>query len=237
MGLGDILEKNFLSHIKQGDILMVSEGKANVDDMFTLKDGILEMYLDKETYERAGLVGRPHGPKGSQARGSRWVVSYDLSRPSMRHGKNGFDRLVHASQTVFKQPLSWLICDSESISLVIDSWPKRPSSTITCNPEALGLGNTAKVPMEIAQEILSQGDRTSLEMSATDIYEWLSLIRLNSPRVEADDKVDPFVARHKWFAFMATGFFRSEIGDSAELSVLRPGNGENDYLMWEIRQE
>lgn len=131
--------------------------------------------------------------------------------------------------------------------------------------------------MEIAQEILSRGDRTSLEMSATDIYEWLSLIRLNSPRVEADDKVDPFVARyhtpegslgregisrirwsgfispkwlsgtftqvlsscprHKWFAFMATGFFRSEIGDSAELSVLRPENGENDYLMWEIRQE
>lgn len=30
------------------------------------------MYLDKETYERAGLVGKPYGPKGSRGLKARW---------------------------------------------------------------------------------------------------------------------------------------------------------------------
>lgn len=34
--------------------------------------GILTMYLDRETYERAGLVGRPHGVKGKRSGKPRW---------------------------------------------------------------------------------------------------------------------------------------------------------------------
>lgn len=30
------------------------------------------MYLDKETYERAGLVGKPHGVKGQRGLKPRW---------------------------------------------------------------------------------------------------------------------------------------------------------------------
>jgi ribonucleases P/MRP protein subunit RPP40 len=30
------------------------------------------MYLDKETYERAGLVGKPHGAKGARGLQPRW---------------------------------------------------------------------------------------------------------------------------------------------------------------------
>lgn len=30
------------------------------------------MYLDKETYERAGLVGKPHGAKGKRGLKPRW---------------------------------------------------------------------------------------------------------------------------------------------------------------------
>lgn len=32
------------------------------------------MYLDKETYERAGLVGKPHGAKGNRGQKPRWSV-------------------------------------------------------------------------------------------------------------------------------------------------------------------
>lgn len=34
--------------------------------------GTLTMYLDKEAYERAGLVGKPYGPKGSRKLKPRW---------------------------------------------------------------------------------------------------------------------------------------------------------------------
>lgn len=30
------------------------------------------MYLDKETYERAGLVGQPYGAKGNRGLKPRW---------------------------------------------------------------------------------------------------------------------------------------------------------------------
>lgn len=91
------------------------------------------MYLDKETYERAGLAGRPQGAKGNRGLKPRWsalpmssqkvfalfallksrsiVVSYDLRNPSMLHGKRGFDRLLFASKKVLNQSLTWLFCN------------------------------------------------------------------------------------------------------------------------------
>ena len=39
------------------------------------------MYLDKETYERAGLVGQPHGVKGKRGLKPRWgMLSSEFSR-------------------------------------------------------------------------------------------------------------------------------------------------------------
>jgi ribonuclease P/MRP protein subunit RPP40 len=41
---------------------------------FDLADGLgnLKLFLDKETYERAGLVGKPHGVKGKRGLKPRW---------------------------------------------------------------------------------------------------------------------------------------------------------------------
>lgn len=69
------------------------------------------MFLDKETYERAGLVGKPHGAKGNRGSKPRWVVEHDLRSPSMFKGRKGFDRLVYACKNVLNEPLSWLFCD------------------------------------------------------------------------------------------------------------------------------
>lgn len=73
---------------------MFSEGRVDADNVFSLKDGrislspflaprviifanpaisgTLTMYLDKETYERAGLVGKPYGVKGQRDLKPRW---------------------------------------------------------------------------------------------------------------------------------------------------------------------
>ncbi|KAK2755904.1 hypothetical protein FQN54_005700 [Arachnomyces sp. PD_36] len=56
--LSALLESEFFNtYIKIGNILMLSEGIAGEDNKFSLKDGVLKLDLDKESYERAGLVG------------------------------------------------------------------------------------------------------------------------------------------------------------------------------------
>jgi ribonuclease P/MRP protein subunit RPP40 len=62
--------------------MMLSEGRVGVDNVYMLKEGmthsfinllvvlvtslgILTLHLEKEKYERAGLVGKPDGVKGS----------------------------------------------------------------------------------------------------------------------------------------------------------------------------
>jgi len=69
--------------------MMLSEGTIGVDNVIVLKSGKsrrivsrhatwltgpgnLKLYLDKETYERAGLVGKPHGVKGKRGLKPRW---------------------------------------------------------------------------------------------------------------------------------------------------------------------
>lgn len=34
-------------------------------------------------------------------------------------------------------------------------------------------------------------------MEATELYEWLSLIRLESPRIDAKDEIDPYLSRYE----------------------------------------
>lgn len=52
--------------------MMLSEGRRGIDNVFALKSGRLTMLLDREAYERAGLVGKPHGVKGKRGSKPRW---------------------------------------------------------------------------------------------------------------------------------------------------------------------
>jgi ribonuclease P/MRP protein subunit RPP40 len=51
---------------------MLSEGRRGIDNVFTLRSGRLVMFLDKEAYEKAGLVGKPQGVKGKRGLKPRW---------------------------------------------------------------------------------------------------------------------------------------------------------------------
>lgn len=55
---------------------MLSEGKTTIGNLFTLREGILDLYLDRETYERAGLEGKPYGNKGDRGSKPRWSKSW-----------------------------------------------------------------------------------------------------------------------------------------------------------------
>ncbi|KAF3173133.1 hypothetical protein TWF788_009203 [Orbilia oligospora] len=110
MGLKDILEKEFYNHyIRQRNILLLSDGRIDVDDVYCLYDGTLYLFLKKDTYEKAGLVGKQATFGGRKK--ERWVIELNLREPHMIHGRKAFDRLVWSFTNVFKQQNAWLFCD------------------------------------------------------------------------------------------------------------------------------
>ncbi|KAM0286451.1 hypothetical protein ACHAQH_000877 [Verticillium albo-atrum] len=158
--------------------------------MFSLREGLLTMYLDKETYERAGLVGKPYGAKGKRSLKPRWIVSYQLRDESMLHGKKGFDRLLYACKNVFQQPVTWLAPSPDPLE-------EHAPIKFTSNP---GLVNGAEVvipSLSIPSQVLSEGDRSGLEDFASETYEWLSMVRLESPRIAVGDNINSYLSRYQ----------------------------------------
>ncbi|KAI5921492.1 ribonuclease P 40kDa subunit [Camillea tinctor] len=226
MTLGQVLEGEFFTqYIKIGNIMMLSEGRIDSDNVFSLKEGAepsfsskslslplasvvamdksdfyrfigtLTMYLDKETYERAGLVGKPHGVKGKRGLKPRWIVQFDLRSPSMLHGKKGFDRLTYACKTVLSKPTTWLFCN---LSKESDSGPLQQHfpTRYTSSPNLVE-GLAVNVPPLTPPQVFLEGDdQSDLDEYATDIYEWLSLIRLESPRLSTSDTIDPYLSSY-----------------------------------------
>lgn len=52
-------------------------------------------------------------------------------------------------------------------------------------------------PLAVPADVVENGDRPGLEDFATETYEWLSLVRLQSPRVAAGDNIDPYLSRYQ----------------------------------------
>lgn len=94
------------------------------------------MFLEKEIYERAGLVGKPFGAKGNRGSKPRWIVEHNLRSPSMFKGKKGFDRLLYACKNVLNEPLSWLFCNlsSQGKTLSLPSVIQLTASSSTRKP-------------------------------------------------------------------------------------------------------
>lgn len=196
MTLGQVLEKDFFQeYIKIGNIIMLSEGRPGHDNVFTIKDGKLTMFLDRETYERAGMVGETHGVKGDRGLKPRWIVEYDLRAPASFPGKKGFDRLIYATKNALDFPVTWLFCN---LGKTPESDPLAAHfpTTYTSTP---GIANdfSVLVPgLRPESNTVVKDDRDEAERFATETYEWLSLVRLGSPRVEDGDKVDSYISQY-----------------------------------------
>ncbi|EHA56964.1 hypothetical protein MGG_06856 [Pyricularia oryzae 70-15] len=196
MTLGQVLEKDFFQeYLKIGNILMLSEGRPGQDNVFTIKDGKLTMFLDRETYERAGMVGITHGVKGERGLRPRWIVEYDLRAPASFPGKKGFDRLIYATKNALNFPVTWLFCNlgkTPEPDPLLAHFP----TTYTSTP-----GIAQDFPVLIPElkpesNTVIKDDRDEAERFATETYEWLSLVRLGSPRVSVGDEVDPYISQY-----------------------------------------
>ncbi|RFU36008.1 hypothetical protein B7463_g405, partial [Scytalidium lignicola] len=156
---------------------------------------ILTLHLDKESYERAGIVGKPEGVKGGRGSKPRWVVEINLRLPSMLHGKKGFDRIVYAFKNVLTAPVTWFFCDLSTTAPVKDLLDQHFPTRITCQPiisqDIRTNMPTLAPPAELGPE--HDGD---FEEFSCEIYEWLSLVCLESPRIDPDDNIDSFLSRY-----------------------------------------
>ncbi|KAK0715907.1 ribonuclease P 40kDa subunit-domain-containing protein [Lasiosphaeris hirsuta] len=198
MSLQDILTGVFFAeYIKKGDVMMLSGGRRGIDNVYSLKHGVLTLFLDKEAYERAGLVGKPDGVKGKRGLKPRWVVTLDLKGDSMFPGKKGFDRLVYAAKNALNTPVTWLFCNTSSTTPNPDPLAQHSPSDITSAPEVSQNIDVAMPVLQPEVEFLTTGHKEDLESFSTEIYEWLSLVRLQSPRVRLGDQIDPFLCRYQ----------------------------------------
>jgi len=95
-----------------------------------------------------------------------------------------------------------------------------------CSPEVAQNVDTIMPSLRPPSESATGGARDEFEYYATDLYEWLSLVRLQSPRVLAGDQIDPYLCRYQvpgddkaslckitWRGFLAPSWSRQTLID------------------------
>ncbi|KAJ0346857.1 hypothetical protein COL26b_007718 [Colletotrichum chrysophilum] len=115
----------------------------------------------------------------------------------MLHGKKGFDRLLYACKNALNAPVTWLFCNATATTPSPDPLEQHFPTRYTCEPSVVTDCQVQMAPLAVPSETIESGDRPSLEDYATETYEWLSLIRLQSPRVAAGDNIDPYLSRYQ----------------------------------------
>lgn len=67
----------------------------------------------------------------------------------------------------------------------------------TPSPQTNEHPDAAVPPLAPPPAIISDCERDELPEFASEVYEWLSLLRLRSPRVSSADSVDPYLSRYR----------------------------------------
>jgi ribonucleases P/MRP protein subunit RPP40 len=110
----------------------------------------------------------------------------------MLHGKAGFERLARAAREVLNHSVSWLFYDlsnqSDSPGPILKHHPLRQQTERQTFPkQRVSCIDLCSLSVESLRE----------PSNATGIYEWLSMISLDSPRLDRLDKVDPYLSRYE----------------------------------------
>ncbi|KAF2198656.1 hypothetical protein GQ43DRAFT_443139, partial [Delitschia confertaspora ATCC 74209] len=196
MKLGDILSGDFFNqHVKQGNIALLSSGRPNIDDshIFSLRAGILRIELDRATYERCGLQGRPIEDGGKKHKKARFVVEYDLKASSAVAGKKGFQRLMRATETVLNKTVTWLFCDLDGNGLKEGPILKHQPVIYNVQPSETRMEDVLvpRLHKNILEEVVKDQDE------CLELLEWLHLVSLKSPRLFSTDSISEFLSRYR----------------------------------------
>lgn len=140
----------------------------------------------------------------------------NLRSPSMLRGKRGFERIVWAFKNVLNHSVTWLFHDFDSnselgkaiaiaksrdknvtdCSITVEDVPitKHHPVTKECSPQQK---TTERVRVSYLSPPHSSDSNDDFEDWALEIYEWLSLVAMKSPRILSEDTIDPFLSRYQ----------------------------------------
>jgi len=123
----------------------------------------------------------------------------------MLHGKKGFERIVWAFKNVLVDSVTWLFYDFNRSST--SSRPDKVQPDLSKN---LGSGEPlahyhpiwkACQPRLIRAEVLTPAMRLPSaddhEEEQMQIVEWIDLVRMGSPRLDPNDKIDQYLSRYE----------------------------------------
>lgn len=132
----------------------------------------------------------------------------------MLHGKKGFERIVWAFENVLNESVAWLFCDrasgqkgwnflkteiSNNSNIIKDSedepLQKHQPQIIECDMVQTSHRQVLVPPslhMPIAETIPSE----QVQEHWGSLAEWLAMVFLESPRVDANDTIDPYLSRY-----------------------------------------
>ncbi|MCJ1368302.1 hypothetical protein MMC16_007444 [Acarospora aff. strigata] len=205
--LSALLQGDFFNvYIKSGNVLMISEGRPGVDDIYSLANGILKLELSKESYERAGLVGKAIRDGARKHVKTRYAIEVNLRLPSMLHGKKGFQRIVWAFKNVLNSAVTWLFHDLEKSTNSPDDGTVVPAQFGGCggmfqawksNGPYRTFASANPEASSDPEDLCPTGHLEDFEDYAVDTSEWLGLLALDSPRVQAGNSIDPYLCRYE----------------------------------------
>ncbi|KAK3056125.1 hypothetical protein LTR09_002631 [Extremus antarcticus] len=191
MKLSELVSGEFFNqYIKTGNILMLSEGRAGTDHMFSLVDGILRIEVDKATFERMGLEGKPIPTAGRKHVKIRYAIELNLRLPSMVRGKKGFERILWAFKNVLDRSVTWLFYDLRSPTNISGpiSTQQPLMKTIEVETQALSQVTVPQLPQISEQEDYDV---------AIELLEWVTLAAADSPRIRTQDTADSYLSRYQ----------------------------------------
>ncbi|KAK9454958.1 ribonuclease P 40kDa subunit-domain-containing protein [Dipodascopsis uninucleata] len=214
--MASFLKPQFLdSFIKRENCLILSLDAIDTADVFCIYNGFLRMSLQRETYEKGGLLG-----KQSKFSKLRYNVEYNLRKPEMVRGNKMFDRLVWALEnTPLENERSFLVAIYSSLNSTaeLQQFPADlfQFTEYTNILEVKDLGNVFIPPLDpfedipdlsaIASKKLKASEQTSYEREVVNeniehILEWAGLLSLDSDRLNATDKIDSLLSTYRVFS-------------------------------------
>ncbi|KAI9840954.1 MAG: hypothetical protein M1830_007901 [Pleopsidium flavum] len=139
------------------------------------------------------------------------VVEVNLRLPSMLHGKKGFERIVWAFNNVLNSAVTWLFYDCEDKGNSSDGGMIVPAQSTRDPPAPVSkhhpIVKTSRPQIAELASILvpplgpPKRDAISFledfEDYAVDWSEWVGLLALDSPRLQASDSVDVYLSRYE----------------------------------------
>lgn len=133
----------------------------------------------------------------------------------MLHGKKGFERIVWAFKHVLNHSMTWLFYDFESNKDIVEGngfvFSMVPNSVINHHPENRPVAkhhpfestvvphkkSTEQVLVPEISQVPTAASGEGFDEWATDYAEWIALVSLQSPRVLASDRIDPYLSRYR----------------------------------------